>query len=288
MKSLPAILTLPSMISALRQFLARSERLFILTGAGCSTDSGIPDYRDGDGAWKRARPILFGTFMTDPHSRQRYWARSMAGWQHFRRAQPNDAHRALAQLEREDRVEALVTQNVDRLHQAAGSRDVVDLHGRLDLVRCMSCGYCLPREAMQAELVRCNPEWAELGARAAPDGDADLIEDFSRFHVPHCPACAGILKPDVVFFGESVPTERVSAAMASLAHADAVLVVGTSLMVYSGYRFVHAAAQRGKPIAAINLGRTRADSLLSLKVTDSCSTALAFLLPTPADAACAV
>ena len=298
------------MVSALRQFLARSERLFILTGAGCSTDSGIPDYRDGEGSWKRVRPILFGAFMADPHTRQRYWARSLAGWRRFSRAQPNDAHRALAQLEREDRVEALVTQNVDRLHQAAGSRDVIDLHGRLDFVRCMSCGQRLARDAMQAQLVGCNPEWAELDARVAPDGDADLaprdslraqaaprpsgaalpgvIEDFSSFHVPDCPACAGILKPDVVFFGESVPAERVSAAMTRLARADAVLVVGTSLMVYSGYRFVHAAAQSGKPIAAINLGRTRADSLLSLKVIDSCSAALAFLLPTPSASACVV
>lgn len=299
------------MVNALRQFLARHERLFILTGAGCSTDSGIPDYRDGDGAWKRARPVLFGTFMADAYARQRYWARSMAGWRRFHRAQPNDAHRALAQLEREDRVEALVTQNVDRLHQAAGSREVIDLHGRLDVVRCMSCGQRLARDALQAELVRCNPEWADLDAHvppasehstmsargwradgsptALPDGDADLeARDFSSFHVPHCPACAGILKPDVVFFGESVPAERVSAAMTSLAHADAVLAVGTSLMVYSGYRFVHAAAQSGKPIAAINLGRTRADSLLSLKVTDSCSAALAFLLPTAAATACAV
>lgn len=277
------------MMSALRQFLARSERLFILTGAGCSTDSGIPDYRDGEGAWKRARPVLFDAFMSGALIRQRYWARSMAGWRRFQSARPNDAHRALAQLEREDRVEALVTQNVDRLHQLAGSREVIDLHGRLDCVRCMDCGHRLAREAMQAEIMRCNPEWAELDARIAPDGDADLaIKDFSSFHVPHCPACAGILKPDVVFFGESVPAERVSAAMTRLAHADAVLVVGTSLMVYSGYRFVHAAAQSGKPIAAINLGRTRADSLLSLKVTESCSAALAFLLPTPPTIACAV
>jgi NAD-dependent SIR2 family protein deacetylase len=290
------------MISALRQFLARSERLFILTGAGCSTASGIPDYRDEDGAWKRARPVLFGAFMADPYTRRRYWARSMAGWDRFNRAQPNDTHRALAQLEREDRVEALVTQNVDRLHQAAGSHDVIDLHGRLDFVRCMSCGHRLLREVLQAELVRCNPDWAALDARVAPDGDADLeardslgahaprpsgaalpgvIKDFSSFHVPACPACAGILKPDVVFFGESVPAERVSTAMTGLAHADAVLVVGTSLMVYSGYRFVQAAAHSGKPIAAINLGRTRADPLLTLKVTDSCTAALAFLLPAP-------
>ncbi len=266
----------------LRRFLGRYERLFILTGAGCSTDSGIPDYRDGNGAWKQAQPVLFASFMQQPQTRQRYWARSMAGWRRFRSAAPNDAHRALAQLEREDRVESLVTQNVDRLHQAAGSQDVIDLHGRLDWVRCMECGYRLPREEMQAELVRSNLAWSGLEARAAPDGDAELeMRDFSNFRVPPCTACGGILKPDVVFFGESVPAERVTMAMARLAHCDAVLVVGSSLMVYSGYRFVHAAARAGKPIAAINLGRTRADALLTLKVAESCSAALAFLLPLP-------
>lgn len=269
-------------VNALRQFLARAERLFILTGAGCSTDSGIPDYRDEDGAWKRAQPVLFSTFMSDAHTRQRYWARSMVGWPRIHHARPNDAHRALAQLEREDRVEALVTQNVDRLHQLAGSRDVIDLHGRLDWVRCMGCDHRLPREVMQAELRHHNPAWADLDAHRAPDGDADLeARDFSAFHIPPCSECGGILKPDVVFFGESVPAERVNAARSHLAHADAVLVVGTSLMVYSGYRFVHAAAHSGKPIAAINLGRTRADPLLTLKVSDSCAAALAFLLPEP-------
>jgi NAD-dependent SIR2 family protein deacetylase len=266
----------------LRRFLGRHERLFILTGAGCSTDSGIPDYRDVEGAWKRAQPVLFASFVREPQTRQRYWARSMAGWRRFQSARPNDAHHALAQLEREDRVESLVTQNVDRLHQAAGSQDVIDLHGRLDWVRCMQCEYRLPREQMQAELMRSNPAWGRLEAHAAPDGDADLeMRDFSDFRVPSCAACGGILKPDVVFFGESVPADRVATAMARLAHCDAVLVVGSSLMVYSGYRFVHAAARVGKPIAAINLGRTRADALLTLKVTQSCSAALAFLLPTP-------
>ena len=266
---------------ALRQFLARSERLFILTGAGCSTDSGIPDYRDGEGAWKRAQPVLFQSFMQQLSTRRRYWARSLVGWRHFHRARPNDAHHALAQLEREDRVEALVTQNVDGLHQAAGSQAVIDLHGRLDFVRCMACGQRVARETMQAELVGANPSWADFDARSAPDGDADLeSRDFSAFRVPDCAECGGILKPDVVFFGEHVPAERVTTAMRRLEHCDAVLIVGTSLMVYSGYRFVHAAAQSGKPIAAINLGRTRADALLTLKVTESCTAALAFLLPT--------
>jgi NAD-dependent SIR2 family protein deacetylase len=169
----------------------------------------------------------------------------------------------------------LVTQNVDRLHQAAGSEAVVDLHGRADVVRCMSCERRVPRADLQAELVRLNPAWARLGARAAPDGDADLASaDYATFAVPDCPDCGGTLKPDVVFFGESVPRERVAQGMAALADADAVLVIGSSLMVYSGYRFARAAAEAGKPIAAVNLGRTRADGVLTLKVNASCASAL--------------
>lgn len=272
--------------NALREFLDRHERLFILTGAGCSTESGIPDYRDCDGSWKRSQPVMFRAFMDEPRTRQRYWARSVVGWRAFCLAQPNDAHHALAQLEREDRVALLVTQNVDRLHQAAGSCDVIDLHGRLDVVRCMQCNRQLPREQLQVELLRHNTDWATRDARTAPDGDADLdAADYSEFHVPACSHCGGILKPEVVFFGESVPADRVATAMRSLEHADAVLVVGTSLMVYSGYRFVHAAAQRGMPIAAINLGRTRADDLLTLKVAASCSAALSCFLGKPASAA---
>ncbi|HTX23696.1 MAG TPA: NAD-dependent protein deacetylase [Steroidobacteraceae bacterium] len=261
---------------ALRDFLERYTRLFILTGAGCSTDSGIPDYRDADGDWKRARPVMLESFLGDPRVRQRYWARSLAGWRRFRRARPNDAHRALASLERQRRIERLVTQNVDRLHQAAGSRGVIDLHGRLDRVRCMGCGQLREREEVQLELCRRNPAWAGLDAPEAPDGDADLEGlDFSAFEVPPCPSCGGVLKPDVVFFGERVPPERVQAAMQSLACADAMLVVGSSLMVYSGLRFAYAAAQAGKPIAAVNLGRTRADRLLALKIEQRCAVALA-------------
>ncbi len=265
--------------NALREFLYRHERLLILTGAGCSTDSGIPDYRDREGGWKRAPPVMFRAFMDEPATRQRYWARSLVGWSRFGGALPNDAHHALAQLEREDRIELLVTQNVDRLHQAAGSSDVLDLHGRLDLVRCMQCAHQMPRDEMQTALLRHNGDWAHLDGRAAPDGDADIeAADFSAFHVPECSRCGGVLKPEVVFFGESVPADRVARAMRSLEHSDAVLVVGSSLMVYSGYRFVLAAAQSGKPVAAINLGRTRADGLLTLKVVESCATALSFLL----------
>ena len=283
----------------LREFIQRHSRLFVLTGAGCSTDSGIPDYRDADGEWKRAQPVQFRSFMEDVLTRKRYWARSLVGWRRFGRARPNDAHRALAALERRGRVGLLVTQNVDRLHQAAGSAAVVDLHGRLDTVRCMGCERRLPREELQRELLERNPGWADLDAADAPDGDADLevqacgargarsqaaevvqgpSAGFSGFDVPACGECGGLLKPDVVFYGESVPRERVTAAMGGIAEADAMLIVGTSLMVFSGYRFAREAAAAGKPIATVNLGRTRADDLVSLKIRRPCSEALAFLL----------
>jgi NAD-dependent SIR2 family protein deacetylase len=267
------------MTDALQQFLERHSRLFVLTGAGCSTGSGIPDYRDADGEWKRGRPVMLQDFMSDEHWRKRYWARSLVGWRRMQEALPNAAHHALAALEAGGRVAQLVTQNVDGLHQAAGSRDTIDLHGRVDVVRCMSCERRVPRAAVQDELVRRNPAFAELTAAAAPDGDAALEQaDFAAFEVPSCETCGGLLKPDVVFFGERVPPDRVQRAFGALEQADAMLVVGSSLMVYSGYRFVAAMAKLGKPIAAVNLGRTRADELLTLKVSAPCAEALTFLL----------
>jgi NAD-dependent SIR2 family protein deacetylase len=263
-------------LDALRVFLERHPRLFVLTGAGCSTESGIPDYRDADGAWKRKPPVTYQAFMTEPRVRHRYWARSFIGWRWFGRARPNGAHDALARLEAQGRIEKLVTQNVDRLHQAAGSLDVIDLHGRMDQMVCMQCGARVDRAPFQLQLLDRNPSWAHLDADAAPDGDADLEgHDFTAFDVPGCGQCGGLLKPDVVFFGEKVPAERVTESMAALERADAVLVVGSSLMVYSGFRFALAAQKLGKPVAAINLGRTRADDLLALKVSRSCSVALA-------------
>jgi NAD-dependent SIR2 family protein deacetylase len=263
---------------SLRDFIAQHRRLFVLTGAGCSTDSGIPDYRDASGSWKRSPPVNFQAFMGSVAVRQRYWARSLVGWQRFRRAGPNAAHAALARLEQQGRLELLVTQNVDGLHQAAGSVQVIDLHGRLDRVRCMDCVSLVSREEVQAELLRHNCAWSGLQGQTAPDGDADLDGlPFGEFVVPSCARCGGVLKPDVVFFGESVPRPRVDMAMQRLERADAVLVVGSSLMVYSGYRFVQAAALAGKPVAAINLGRTRADELLTLKVSEPCALALAAL-----------
>ena len=259
----------------LADFLDRHDRVFVLTGAGCSTESGIPDYRDAAGEWKRRQPITFQEFVGHEHSRKRYWARSLAGFRRLRAARPNRAHDALADLERHGRVALLVTQNVDGLHQAAGSREVIDLHGRIDTVRCLACNQRSSRERLQVRLEAENPAFADLDAVEAPDGDADLEHTaFETFAVPPCEHCGGLLKPDVVFFGEGVPTARVERAMAGLALADAMLVVGSSLMVYSGYRFVRAMADAGKPIAAINLGRTRADDLLTLKITDRCTDAL--------------
>jgi NAD-dependent SIR2 family protein deacetylase len=269
---------------ALKTFVERHRRLFVLTGAGCSTNSDIPDYRHHQGNWKRTQPVRFQAFMAEELTRQRYWARSMIGWRWFGRAQPNDAHRALARLEAKGRcqlllTQLLLTQNVDRLHQAAGSRAVIDLHGRLDLVRCMACLTTSRRADLQDELIRLNADWAQLDAAALPDGDADLSQmDFSAFAVPPCASCGGVLKPDVVFYGENVPCDQVAAAQTHLEGADAMLIAGSSLMVYSGFRFALAASRRRIPIAAVNLGRTRADDLLELKVEERCETALSFLL----------
>lgn len=260
---------------ALREFLEAHARVAVLTGAGISTASGIPDYRDEAGEWKRARPVEFRPFMTDARVRQRYWARSTVGWPIISRARPNDAHRALAALEARGQVELLITQNVDGLHSAAGSHRVIDLHGRLDEVLCMSAAHRVPRAELQEQLLASNPGWAEIAGRVAPDGDVDLDgRDYDGFVVPDCPHCGGILKPDVVFFGENVPPARVAHAFEGVAKADALLVVGSSLMVYSGYRFAEAAAAARKPIAAVNLGRTRADPLLTLKVSENCEDVL--------------
>ena len=262
-------------VSALAEFLAPHRRLVVLTGAGCSTASGIPDYRDAEGDWKRARPVMYADFVGKDATRRRYWARSLVGFRRMRHVQPNAAHHALAQLERVGRVTQVVTQNVDGLHQAAGSADTIDLHGRIDTVRCLGCGRRSRRDALQVELERRNPSFAHLDGPEAPDGDADIADvAFDSFDVPACEHCGGMLKPDVVFFGEGVPPDRVERALHALQHADALLIVGSSLMVYSGFRFALAMAADNKPIVAINRGRTRADHLLAMKVDADCGEAL--------------
>jgi NAD-dependent SIR2 family protein deacetylase len=265
-------------LQPLIDFVHRHPRLLVITGAGCSTAAGIPDYRDEHGAWKRREPMRYQLFTGDEVARRRYWARSMLGWRTMAGALPTAAHHALAHLERAGRIQLLVTQNVDGLHQAAGSTNVVDLHGRIDTVVCLGCGTRSPRRELQQELMARNPAWLALDAHSLPDGDADLEDlDFAAFNVPACPHCGGLLKPDVVFFGESVPRERVAAVREALAQADAVLVLGSSLMVYSGYRFVEESVKAGKPVVAVNRGRTRADPVLALKVETEVGQALGTL-----------
>jgi len=240
--------------------------VLVLTGAGVSTASGIPDYRDEAGAWKRPPPMQFREFIGSEAARRRYWARSFLGFGVLRAARPNLAHGVLVAWERLGLLAGLVTQNVDGLHQAAGAERVIDLHGRIDRVVCLACRRTSPRAALELELARSNPGWSERPALIAPDGDADPgAADYGDFVVPVCP-CGGMLKPDVVFFGENVPKERVERAMAALEASRALLVVGSSLMVFSGYRFVRAAERLGRPVVVVNRGRTRADASAVLKL----------------------
>lgn len=249
-------------------FVNEFSRMTVLTGAGCSTHSGIPGYRDDDGNWRTAKPVQFADFLASAATRRRYWARSFAGWQRVSRARPNAAHIALAQFERQGRINQLITQNVDSLHSRAGSRRLIDLHGVLDRVVCLQCTEVYSRDHVQARLQQLNPDWSATISAPAPDGDAHLQQDkFSEFVTPDCIHCGGIIKPDVVFFGEPVPAERVRRAQAALQHADALLIVGSSLMVFSGFRFARMAQSLGKPIAIVNRGRTRADELASIKLT---------------------
>ncbi|WP_405230477.1 NAD-dependent protein deacetylase [Lentisalinibacter sediminis] len=266
---------------ALARFLGRHPRLFVLTGAGCSTASGIPDYRDPAGEWKHARPVQYADFMARHSVRQRYWARSMVGWPRMAAARPNAAHHALNGLQERGRLERLVTQNVDGLHQKAGTADVIDLHGRIDTVVCMQCRTELSRADWQAEVAALNPAWERYVGAASdrPDGDVDLADaDYTGFVVPPCPRCGGVVKPHVVFFGEAVPPGRVADARAALGRADALLVVGSSLMVFSGFRFARYAAEAGKAVAIVNRGRTRADELAVLKVDGDCGEVLGAVL----------
>lgn len=259
-------MTSPHTIDALRAWLRRHTRVFVLTGAGCSTASGIPDYRDERGHWKRPPPVMYQAFRGEPATYRRYWARAYAGWPRFSRSAPGEAHRALADWERAGTLGHLVTQNVDGLHQRAGSRQVIDLHGRLDAVVCLGCGARTTRDEIQARMAAGNAGW-DARSSAAPDGDADIGADaIETFRPPHCVECGGLVKPDVVFFGENVPTARYEAARDALAAADALLVAGSSLMVYSGFRFARQAYDAGQPIAIVNRGHTRADLLAELKV----------------------
>ena len=258
----------------LRCWIASYRRVFALTGAGCSTASGIPDYRNDQGEWKRRPPVMIQAFRTQAAVYRRYWARAYAGWPRFTAAAPGTAHRAFAAWEAAGTLLRLVTQNVDGLHQRAGSRAVVDLHGRLDVVICLSCGERTSRATLQAVMAAANPGWQAVAA-VAPDGDADIdAAVVDSFEAPRCERCRGLVKPDVVFFGENVPGERYDDAREALTRADALLVAGSSLMVYSGFRFVRLAHEAGLPIAIVNRGRTRGDDLAALRVEGDVGTIL--------------
>jgi NAD-dependent deacetylase sirtuin 4 len=219
--------------------------------------------------------MLYRTFVSDEHARRRYWARSLVGWQRVESARPNAGHESLARLEEVGAVNGVLTQNVDGLHQKAGSRAVLELHGNLSSILCLACRSMIPREELQRELLELNPDLAEARATVAPDGDADLPDDLvRRFVVPECRGCGGVLKPNVVFFGENVPRERVERSLAMLDRADVLLVVGSSLTVLSGLRFVLAARRAGTPVAIVNHGPTRADELAELKVEERLGKAL--------------
>ena len=252
---------------ALAQLVGAGD-VVVLSGAGISTESGIPDYRGPSGAsLRRHAPMTYQSFTRDPVARRRYWARSHVGWQLIGAAVPNAGHRAVAELEERGLVLATITQNVDGLHQAAGSRVVVDLHGRLDRVVCLSCRASVSRAHLRERLDLANGAWTATGTAVNPDGDVDLPdEQLDGFVVVDCEECGGLLKPDVVYFGENVPADRVQASYSLVARARLLLVLGSSLHVFSGRRFVLRAANAGTPVAIVNDGPTRGDDVAVLKI----------------------
>jgi NAD-dependent SIR2 family protein deacetylase len=259
--------TIDTELALLDHFVRDNPKLVVLTGAGISQASGIPTYRDHAGRWLSRTPIQHQDFLRDARTRRRYWVRSYYGWPLVEAARPNDAHRALATLEERGHVQFLITQNVDRLHQQAGSRAVVDLHGRIDQVRCLSCDATITRGEVQAMLQQDNAWPASVTQSPRPDGDMDVPDDLvDQLALPHCKHCDGDLMPDVVFFGGNVPRATVTQCTEALEQADALLVIGSSLTVFSGFRFCRHAHRQGKPIAIINPGSTRADELATLRL----------------------
>jgi NAD-dependent SIR2 family protein deacetylase len=233
----------------------------VLTGAGISTASGIPDYRGPESRKKKRNPIRYQEFVGSVDNRRRYWSRSAIGWPRFSKALPNPAHLALAHLEEEGWIQGIITQNVDRLHHKAGSQKIIELHGALAEVRCLECETLEARTSFQDRILALNPRWDEQQAEMAPDGDAVLaLEQTLRFEIPSCQHCEGVVKPNVVFFGENVRSEIVNKAWSLLRSSEALLVIGSSLTVYSGFRFVRRAEEWGLPVAILNFGETRGDS----------------------------
>ncbi|KAK5934048.1 hypothetical protein CgunFtcFv8_014475 [Champsocephalus gunnari] len=265
-------------LELLQDFVSRATRMFVITGAGLSTESGIPDYRsEGVGLYARTdrRPMQYSEFVRSAKARQRYWARNFVGWPQFSSHLPNSAHRALQRWEERGKLHWLVTQNVDSLHSKAGQKRLTELHGCAHRVMCLGCGAVSEREELQARFIVLNPEWRAQTSGVAPDGDV-FIEDEQvlHFRVPSCEACGGILKPEVTFFGDNVNKATVQFVRDRLAESDAVLVAGSSLQVYSGYRFLLAASDRKLAVAILNIGPTRADHLAELKVSCRCGEVL--------------
>lgn len=282
-------------VELLYQFIDKSKRLMVVTGAGMSTESGIPDYRSPNGAYSSGfKPLTHQEFVRSIRARRRYWARSYAGWRRFKRAQPNAAHYALASLERIGRIHSMVTQNVDRLHHRAGSKPL-ELHGSVYEVACLDCGTSINRELFQEQVRDLNPKWAQaidsleveqpgsgksFGMQQRPDGDIEIDEKFweQDFDIPSCHQCGGVLKPDVVMFGDNVPQERAETAKEAARTCDSLLVVGSALMTMSAFRLARLAHEANAPIAAVSIGETRADSILSLKINARCGEILPRIL----------
>lgn len=261
------------------QQLVSDGGIVVLSGAGCSTASGIPDYRGPNGAFTRGhKPMTYQQFLRDPEGRRRYWARGHVGWARFSQALPNAAHHALAELERRGLIRGIITQNVDGLHQAAGSLSVIDLHGRLDRVVCLQCSVVETRASVHERLTLANPHLIASSDAINPDGDTDVPDEIlAEFKLVGCLSCEGDLKPDVVYFGESVHVERVEKAYSWVHDAQALLVAGSSLTVYSGRRFLMHAHKHGKPIAIVNAGPTRGEELATVRIdADVCEVLSSF------------
>ncbi|KAH8329871.1 hypothetical protein KR067_006088 [Drosophila pandora] len=265
-------------IKRLEDFLLSKPNVLVLTGAGISTESGIPDYRsEGVGLYARTnhKPIQHMEFVKSSAVRKRYWARNFVGWPSFSATQPNATHHALARFEREQRVQAVVTQNVDRLHTKAGSKQVVEVHGSGYVVKCLSCEYRIDRHEFQSILSSLNPAFQDAPDMIRPDGDVEIPTEYiDNFRIPECPDCGGDLKPEIVFFGDSVPRARLDEIAALVYNSDGLLVLGSSLLVFSGYRVVLQTKDLKLPVAIVNIGDTRADHLADIKISAKCGDVL--------------
>ncbi|KAJ0173016.1 hypothetical protein K1T71_011192 [Dendrolimus kikuchii] len=258
----------------LKDFLLKHERILVLTGAGISTESGIPDYRSEEvGLYARSnhKPIQYQEFIKYPKVRQRYWARNFIGWPRFSSVHPNSTHQSIRKLEKAGKVIVIVTQNVDHLHHKAGSENIIELHGTGYIVKCLKCPYEIGRHELQVELMKNNPDMESSFGMIRPDGDVDLSrEQVDRFKAPLCPKCEGPLMPDIVFFGDNVPKDRVELVKNNVTKSDAIFVLGSSLTVYSSYRIILQAKEENKKIAILNIGPTRADDIVDIKISTKC------------------